>query len=63
MRQVTCILRALKCDRYGATAQEYALIAAIIAGVVITSSTSLGNSVKSAYNTIGSALTAQANSV
>lgn len=63
MRQVICFLRTLKCNRYGATAQEYALIAAITAGVVITSATTFGNSVKSAYTTIGSALTSQANSV
>ena len=55
--------KLLKGDRRGVTALEYGLIAAVIGGVVITAATSFGNSLKSAYGTIGGALTSQANSV
>ncbi len=47
-------------DRRGVTALEYGLIAAVIGGVVITAATSFGNSLSSAYNSIGSTLTKQA---
>ena len=55
--------KLLKGDRRGVTALEYGLIAAVIGGVVITAATSFGTSLKSAYATIGTALTTQATSV
>ena len=50
---------ARKGDRRGVTALEYGLIAAVIGGVVITAATSFGNSLTSAYSTIGSTLVAK----
>ena len=50
-------------DQRGASALEYALIAAVIGGILISAVTSFGNSLTSAYSTIGGALTTQANSV
>ena len=47
-------------DRRGVTALEYGLIAAVIGGVVITAATSFGNSLSSAYTTIGTTLTTKA---
>ncbi len=47
-------------DRRGVTALEYGLIAAVIGGVVITASTSFGNSLSSAYTSIGSTLSTKA---
>jgi pilus assembly protein Flp/PilA len=40
-------------DRRGVTALEYGLIAAVIGGVVITAATSFGNSMSTAYTSIG----------
>jgi pilus assembly protein Flp/PilA len=51
------ILKHLAGEKSGATALEYGLIAAVIGGVVITAATSFGNSLTSAYSTIGSTLT------
>jgi pilus assembly protein Flp/PilA len=47
-------------SRRGVTALEYGLIAAVIGGVVITAATNFGDSLSSAYSTIGSALTTRA---
>jgi pilus assembly protein Flp/PilA len=57
MRILNRILSSLKRDARGVTALEYGLIAAVIGGVVITAATSFGNSIETAYNNIGSALT------
>jgi pilus assembly protein Flp/PilA len=53
----------LKCDRVGATAIEYGLIAAVIGGVVITAATAFGNSLSTAYGTLGNKLTTTVNSM
>ena len=46
-------LSALKSDRRAVTALEYGLIAALIAGVIITAVTTLGADIKGTFNTIG----------
>ncbi len=43
-------------DRKGATAVEYGLIAALIAVVIISAVTSIGNSLNDTFNTVGGAL-------
>jgi pilus assembly protein Flp/PilA len=48
-------LCALQADRRGVTVLEYALIAALIAGVVVTAFTTLGNDIKTS---IGNTTTA-----
>lgn len=53
----TCML--IKSDRRAVTALEYGLIAALIAGVIITAVTLLGTDIAAAFNTIaGSVSTA-----
>ena len=55
--------KLMKGDRRGVTALEYGLIAAVIGGVVITAATSFGNSLTSAYSTVGSTLTHEASTM
>jgi len=45
-------LTALKSDRRAVTALEYGLIAALIAGVIITAVSALGTNISSTFNTI-----------
>ena len=45
-------LMVLKRDEKGVTALEYGLIAALIAVVVITAVSTLGNNISSAFNTV-----------
>jgi len=40
-------------DESGATAIEYGLIAALIAAVIITALTTIGNNLEGTFNTIG----------
>ena len=47
-------------DLRGATATEYAFIAAVMGGAVIQASTTLGTSMSSAFTSIGTALTTKA---
>jgi pilus assembly protein Flp/PilA len=47
---------ALKTDRRAVTALEYGLIAALIAGVIITAVTSLGTNISLAFTDIGNAI-------
>ena len=47
-------------DRRGVTALEYALIAAVMGALVVTAVTTLGNSLDTAFTTIGTLLTATA---
>ena len=49
-------LRNLMKSKNGATAIEYGLIAALIGVVIITAVTSLGESVKGAFETIDAAI-------
>jgi pilus assembly protein Flp/PilA len=47
-------------DRRGVTALEYALIAAVMGALVVTAVTTLGNSLDTAFTSIGGLLTATA---
>jgi pilus assembly protein Flp/PilA len=47
----------LKTDRRGVTALEYGLIAALIAGVIITAVTALGTDISATFTKIGTAVT------
>jgi pilus assembly protein Flp/PilA len=48
--------RGLLASRAGVTALEYGLIAALIAGVIITAVTTLGTKISSVFNAVGIAL-------
>ena len=48
---------ALKADRRAVTALEYGLIAALIAGVIITAVTTLGTDISSTFTKIGTSVT------
>jgi pilus assembly protein Flp/PilA len=50
----------LKGDRRGVTALEYGLIAAVMGALIVIAFTSLGNSMSTAFGTIGSVLTSKA---
>jgi pilus assembly protein Flp/PilA len=55
-------LVALKSDRRAVTALEYGLIAALIAGVIITAVSALGTDISTTFNTVASRIsTANAN--
>ena len=43
-------------DERGATAIEYGLIAALIAGVIVTAVTSVGTGLKTKFNAVGNAV-------
>jgi pilus assembly protein Flp/PilA len=43
----------LKTDRRGVTALEYGLIAALIAGVIITAVATLGTNIKTTFTSLG----------
>jgi pilus assembly protein Flp/PilA len=49
-------LIALKSDRRAVTALEYGLIAALIAGVIITAVTSLGKDINTTFATVGNSI-------
>ena len=51
------VLAGLRRHRRGVTALEYGLIAALVGGGVIISSTNFGASITTAYDSIGGALT------
>jgi len=59
MLRIRRLLARLTADNRAVAALEYGLIAAVIGGVVITASTRFGNSLTSAYSTIGSTLVAK----
>jgi pilus assembly protein Flp/PilA len=50
------LLTALRNDKRGVTALEYGLIASLIAVVIITSVTSIGTKMNTAFNTIANAM-------
>ncbi len=60
MTAIFFLLRPLLTNRRGATATEYVLIAAVIGGLVISSATSFGNGLSSAYSSIGTTLSTKA---
>ena len=53
--------RQLKTDTRGVTSLEYALIAAVLVGVVTAAFTSLGGQLTTAFTDIGTKLTTQIN--
>ncbi len=53
---MTSFVRRFWKDESGATAIEYGLIAALIALVIITAVTSLGNNLRGKFNNIGNAV-------
>ena len=55
-RQLNRTIRGFIRDERGASAIEYALIAAGIAVAIVTAVTSLGDSVKAMYETVATAL-------
>lgn len=46
----------LKMDRRGVTALEYAIIGALIAGVIATGATTLGSTINTEFSTLKSAI-------
>ena len=52
------LLHRLACDEGGATAIEYGMIVALIAVVIITAVTTLGTSLKTAFGSASSAISA-----
>lgn len=56
MKKTIRHIRAWIVDEEGATAIEYGLMAALIAGVIITTVTTLGTKVSGLYTTVNSKL-------
>ena len=56
MKRPWFIMRKLLDDRRAFAALEYTLISVVIGGVALTCVNTLGNSLKSAYNAIGTSL-------
>ena len=56
MKKTIRHIRAWIVDEEGATAIEYGLMAALIAGVIITTVTTLGTKVAALYTTVNSKL-------
>jgi pilus assembly protein Flp/PilA len=53
---ISIALRGLTNDRRGVTALEYALIATVMGALVVTAVTTLGNSLDTAFTSIGALL-------
>jgi pilus assembly protein Flp/PilA len=53
---ISLALRGLTDDRRGVTALEYALIATVMGALVVTAVSALGNSLDTAFTSIGSLL-------
>jgi pilus assembly protein Flp/PilA len=60
MTALAILLAHLAASQRAVTALEYGLIAAVIGGVVITASTSLGADIVTAFGSLGTALISQA---
>ena len=63
MNIITYALCRLRGDRRGVTALEYGLIAAVMGALIVTAVTSLGTSLGTAFNSIGTLLTSKASSM
>jgi pilus assembly protein Flp/PilA len=57
MKSLITAARQFALDEEGVTAIEYGLIAAVIAGVVITAFTTLGTTLSTAFTRIGTKIT------
>jgi pilus assembly protein Flp/PilA len=53
------LLRAIKVDTSGASAAEYALIVAVMGGLVVAGALAFGGSLKTSMSSNGTALTEQ----
>jgi pilus assembly protein Flp/PilA len=60
VRKISLGLCGFADDRWGVTALEYGLIAAVLGALVVTAVTSLGNSLDVAYTSIGTLITTTA---
>jgi pilus assembly protein Flp/PilA len=60
VRMISIASRGLTDDPRGVTALEYALIAAVMGVLVVTAVTTLGNSLDTAFTSIGALMTATA---
>jgi pilus assembly protein Flp/PilA len=60
MTKLTKLFRGFEQDRDAVTALEYALIAAVMGALVVTAVTTLGESLNTAYTSIGTLLTTTA---
>ncbi len=60
MRKISLLRRKLAGDRKGVTALEYGLIAAVMGALIVSAVTSLGNSMSTAFTSIGTVLTTKA---
>lgn len=58
MKKLQNIVRAFVRDEEAATAAEYGLMAALIAGVIITAVTTLGTNIKSTFTKVSSGISA-----
>lgn len=50
------LLRNLKTDKSGASAAEYALIIALVGGLIVTAATTLSTSISGVFNKTGTTL-------
>ncbi|RMH36882.1 MAG: Flp family type IVb pilin [Nitrospirae bacterium] len=57
---MTICMKSFWQEEEGATALEYGLLAALIAGVIITAVTTLGQVVSNTFNTIANSMSAAA---
>ena len=60
MRKINKLFWGSEQDRRGVTALEYALIAAVMGALVVTAVTTLGDSLNTAYTSIGTLITTTA---
>jgi pilus assembly protein Flp/PilA len=60
MFRIVTAWRRMCRDKRGVTALEYGLIAAVMGALIVSGVTSLGNSLNSAFTTIGKVLTTNA---
>ena len=60
MFRIVTAWRRMRRDKRGVTALEYGLIAAVMGALIVSGATSLGNSMKTAFTTIGNVLTTNA---
>lgn len=58
MKNIKSAVTAFVQDEEAATAAEYGLMAALIAGVIITAVTTLGTNIKSTFTKVSSGITA-----
>jgi pilus assembly protein Flp/PilA len=56
MTHFTTLLRAMKADRRGVTALEYALIAGVLATVLVTAFTLLGTNLSAALTAVAGSI-------